>query len=91
MPYILPWDADTGKNKKTYEEMLSITDDPMKIITLQLMESLPNVEKVLILGGCAWNFFGDVIPELVSRAGPITHPMNWFMGKVRKNQQESNE
>ena len=66
MPYILPWDADTGKNKKTYEEMLSITDDPMKIITLQLMESLPNVEKVLILGGRAWNFFGDMIPELAS-------------------------
>ncbi len=66
MPYILPWDADTGKNKKTYEEMLSITDDPMKIITLQLMESLPNVEKVLILGGRAWNFFGDMIPDLVS-------------------------
>jgi hypothetical protein len=74
MPYILPWDADTGKNKKNYEEMLSITDDPMKIITLQLMETLPNVEKVLILGGCAWNFFGDMIPELVSQAGPITHP-----------------
>jgi hypothetical protein len=35
MPYILPWDADTGKNKKTYEEMLSIAEDPMKIITLQ--------------------------------------------------------
>ena len=56
MPYILPWDADTGKNKKTYEEMLSTTDDPMKIITLQLMDLLPNVEKVLILGGRAWNF-----------------------------------
>ena len=54
--------------------MLSITDDPMKIITLQLMETLPNVEKVLILGGRAWNFFGDMIPELVSQAGPITHP-----------------
>ena len=40
MPYILPWDADTGKNKKTYEEMLSITDDPTKIITLQLMDLL---------------------------------------------------
>jgi hypothetical protein len=49
MPFILPWDADTGKNKKTYEEMLRITDDPTKIITLQLMELLPNVEKVLIL------------------------------------------
>ena len=35
MPHILSWDADTGKNKKTYEEMLSITDDPTKIITLQ--------------------------------------------------------
>ena len=91
MPYILPWDADTGKNKKTYEEMLSITDDPTKIITLQLMDLLPNVEKVLMLGGRAWNFFGDMIPELVSQDGPITHPMNWFMGKVRKNQQESNE
>ena len=43
MPYILPWDADTGKNKKPYEEMLSITDDPTKIITLQLMDLLPNV------------------------------------------------
>jgi hypothetical protein len=89
MPYILPWDADTGKNKKTYEEMLSITDDPTKIITLQLMESLPNVEKVKILGGGAWNFFGDMISEeFVSQAGPITHPQNWFMGRVRENQQE---
>ncbi len=68
--------------------MVSITDDPTKIITLQLMESLPNVEKVLILGGRAWNFFGDMIPELVSSAGPITHPMNWFMGRVCENQQE---
>ena len=85
MPYILPWNADTGKNKTTYEEMLSITDDPTKIITLQLMESLPNMEKVLILGGRAWNFFGDMIPELVSQAGPITHPMNWFMGRVCEN------
>ena len=76
-------------HKKTYEEMLSITDDPTKIITLQLMESLPNVEKVLILGGRAWNFFGDMISEeLVSQAGPITHPQNWFMGRVRENQQE---
>jgi hypothetical protein len=88
MPFILPWDADTGKNKKTYEEMLRITDDPTKIITLQLMELLPNVEKVLILGGRAWDFFGDMIPDLVSQAGPITHPMNWFMGRVRENQQE---
>ena len=88
MPYILPWDADTGKNKKTYEEMLSITDDPTKIITLQLMDLLPNVEKVLILGGRAWDFFGDMIPDLVSQAGPITHPMNWFMGRVREKQQE---
>ena len=76
MPYILPWDADSSKNKKTYEGLLRITDDPMKVITLQLMELLPNVEKVLILGGRAWNFFGDMIPELVSQAGPITHPMN---------------
>jgi len=76
MPYILPCDADTGKNKKTYEEMLSITADPTKIITLQLMDLLPNVEKVLILGGRAWNFFGDMIPKLVSQAGPITHLMN---------------
>ena len=89
MPYILPWDADTGKKKKTYEEMLSITDASTKIITLQLMESLPNVEKVLILGGRAWNFFGDMISkELVSQAGPISHPQNWFMGRVRENQQE---
>ena len=88
MPYILPWDADTGKNKKTYEEMLSITDYPTKIITLQLMDLLPNVEKVLILGGRAWDFFGVMIPDLVSQAGPITHPMNWFMGRVRKKQQE---
>jgi hypothetical protein len=88
MPYILPWDADTGKNKKTYEEMLSITDYPTKIITLQLMGLLPNVEKVLILGGRAWDFFGVMIPDLVSQAGPITHPMNWFMGRVREKQQE---
>ena len=60
----------------------------MKEITLQLMELLPNVEKVLILGGRAWNFFGDVIPELVSQDGPITHPMNWLLGRVRKKQQE---
>ncbi len=88
MPYILPWDADSSKNKKTCEGLLRITDDPMKVITLQLIETLPNVEKVLILGGSAWNFFGDMIPELVSRAGPITHPMNWFKGRVRENQQE---
>ena len=76
MPYILPWDADTGKNKKTYEEMRSITDDPTKIITLQLMDLLPNTEKELILGGRAWDFIRDMIPDLVSRAGPITHSMN---------------
>jgi len=76
MPYILPWDASTGKNKKTYEEMLSITDDPTKIITLQLMDLLPNTEKELILGGRAWDFIRDMIPDLVSRAGPITHSMN---------------
>jgi len=88
MPYIPPWDADSSKNKKTYEGLLRITDDPTKVITLQLMELLPNVEKVLILGGRAWNFFGDMIPELVSQDGPITHPMNWFMGRVREKQQE---
>jgi hypothetical protein len=53
------------------------------------MDLLPNVEKVLILlGGHAWNFFGDMIPDLVSQAGRITHPMNWFMGRVCENQQE---
>jgi hypothetical protein len=63
MPYVLPWDADSSKNKKTYEKMRSITDDAMKIITLQLMKLLPNVEKVLILGGRAWDFFRDMFPD----------------------------
>ena len=48
MPYILPWDADTGLNMKTYNEMLSIPDDPTKIITLQKLRRKKQLHQKMI-------------------------------------------
>ena len=81
-PFIMPYDADRGTNKKKYKKILDKTDPLMLRIGKRLVSNLP-IESAIILGKRGYDFF---IKESVFHQHQIVqnemlyHPEKWLKG-----------
>ena len=90
-PFIMPYDADRGTNKKKNKKILDKTDPLMLRIGKRLVSNLP-IESAIILGKRGYDFF---IKESVFHQHQIVqdemlyHPEKWVKGFLTEPQRKA--